>query len=261
MLQEALQAGARLWALDDLARIGRAHGGELVGEHQARLHEVQLVVELERVGMEQIAGQGEIAHRLPGEHALVGEVVDGEHAARLERRRPPRPAPLQDERCQGRLPVVRVHAVGQEVDLLGRLEGTGAEQGEPLVVVAVVLAALAVQLLSVVPGVGEEDVAQPFGRNMDVHVRAGVQAGKLHFHAAAGVAQAVRLRVDLDVLRQHDEDVVPASRQRPRQRADHVAQPARLDEGRRFRRDEEDLHEVRPPSAAGKPRPPPAAWD
>src|SRR5439155_21131988 len=112
---------------------GRADGGELVGEDEPRLHEIELAVELQGVGVEQVAGQREVAHRLAREDALVGEIVDGEYRARLEGRRAPRPAALQDQRRERRLPVVRVHAVGQEVDLLGRLQGARAKQREALV--------------------------------------------------------------------------------------------------------------------------------
>ena len=52
--EQPFQAGARLGTLHDLARVRRAHGGELVREDQPRLHEIELAVELERVGMEQV---------------------------------------------------------------------------------------------------------------------------------------------------------------------------------------------------------------
>ena len=96
--QEPLEPRSGLRALDDLARVGGGDGGQLLGEHQARLHQIELAVELERVCVEEVAGQPQVDHRLAGKDPLVRHVVDGEDAARAEGRRPARPAALHDQR-------------------------------------------------------------------------------------------------------------------------------------------------------------------
>ena len=210
--------------------------------------------------MEEIARQAQLAHRLAGEDALVGDIVDGEDRARAHRRGPARPAALEDERDERALPVVGVDRVGKEVLLARRLQRAGAEQGEALVVVAVVAAALAVELAAVVPGILQEEIAEPLGGRVHEDVRAGGHGRELHLDPTAGVAQAVLLRVDDVVLGDDAEKLVPALGQCPREGADDVSQPAGLDVGRRLRSDEEDFH-LTPRSAGGRPRPPRVAWD
>ena len=73
-------------------------------------------------------------------------------------------------------------------------------------------------------------------------VRAGGEVRELHLDAPAGVPQPELLRVDGAVAGDHHQDVVPPRGERTGKRADHIAEAARLHVGRRFRRDEEDLH-------------------
>ena len=240
--QEAFQPGAGLAALDDLARVGRRDGGQLVGEDQSRLHQADLVVELQRVGVEEVHGQVQLGHGLPREDSLIGHVVDGEDGAGAQGGRPPRPAALHDHRNQRRLPVVGMDGVGDEVPLPCRFQRSRGEQGEALVVVAVVLAPLAVQLTAVEPGVLQEEEAQPLRRSVHVDVRACAEARELHFHPSPCVPQAELLPVDRRVARNHHQDVVPALGQGPRKRADDVAEAPGLHVGCRFRSDEENLH-------------------
>ena len=240
--QEPFQTGADLVALHDLPRVRRRHRGQLFGEDEAGLHEIELAVELERVRVEEVRGQLQLAHRIAGEDALVRHVVDGEHAAGADGRRPACPAALDDQGHQRPLPVVGVDGVGDEVPLPRRFQRSGAEQGEPLVVVAVVLGPLAVELTAIVPGVLQEQIPQALRRGMHVDVRSGVQVGELHLDPPPGIPQAELWPIDDAVAGDDDHHVVPAPGQRPRKRSDHVAQPARLHVGRRLGRDEEDLH-------------------
>ena len=242
VLQQSLEPGSSLLALDDLAGVGRRDGGQLLGKDQTGLHQIQLSVELHRVGVEEIYRKIQLAHRLAREHSLVRQVVDGEDASRADGGGPPGPAALDDQGHQRALPIVGMDGVRDEVPLAGGLQRTGAEQSEALVIVAVVLAVLAVQLPAVVPGVLQEEVAQPLGRSVHVDVRARVQIRKLHLDAAAGIAQPELLGVDRRIAGQDHQDVVAAARQGPGEGADDVAQPAGLDVRRRFRRDEEELH-------------------
>ena len=62
----------------DLLRVGPAHRGEEVGEDQAALEEVELAVELEAGGREEVPSEPGDRHVVVPEHALVGEVVDRE---------------------------------------------------------------------------------------------------------------------------------------------------------------------------------------
>src|SRR5512135_2381866 len=65
-------------ALVRIARAGAAHRGEQVGEDQRALQEVELAVELDAGGGEEVPAEAGHRHVVVPEHALVGQVVDGE---------------------------------------------------------------------------------------------------------------------------------------------------------------------------------------
>ena len=80
--QQAVEAAALLRRLD-LARVGRAHGGQPVGVVQAGLHERQLAVEFEPVRRRRPRrGRPSSANCRARKEPLVGQVVHGEHAGR-----------------------------------------------------------------------------------------------------------------------------------------------------------------------------------
>ena len=77
LLQHALEAIAERGGAN-LLRVGAAHRGQEVREHQSALEEVQPPVELDPGGREEVPAQPRHRHVVVPEHALVGDVVDGE---------------------------------------------------------------------------------------------------------------------------------------------------------------------------------------
>ncbi len=81
LLQQPLHAVAKLRP-GDLARIGRADGGHVVGIKQPGLEERHLAVELQAIDIVKRRRQPQLGHVMGGEQALIGQVVHGEHRTR-----------------------------------------------------------------------------------------------------------------------------------------------------------------------------------
>ena len=105
--QHAVESAALLGA-GDLARIGRAHGGDGVAVLQSRLHEADLAMKLQPLQVKETIGQTQYLSQVGVEHTLVGQVVHGEHGgrARLGARQ------RQVQRRQSGVPVVGVQYIG-----------------------------------------------------------------------------------------------------------------------------------------------------
>ena len=156
LLQHSLEPAAERGGAD-LARVGAADRGEQVGEDEPALEEVELAVELDAGRCEQVPAEPGHRHVVVPEHALVGEVVDGEERARS----PPRRgwSRYSVRRYTGTRPVCQSLAwtiCGRQgpPPVSGscgdRFETAPAEEDEPLAVVPVVAVGGAVQALAIV---------------------------------------------------------------------------------------------------------------
>ena len=221
--QKPVEAAAHLGGLD-LPRVGLAHRGDLRGVEDAGLQEGQLPVEFGAVDLEGRLRHAEPGQGVPGEQALIGEVVDRQHA-----RHPPA-APGEIGRGQGRLPVVEVQEVGRPVGVGagGEVRRREAEAGEAQVVVAEIAVLVAVGRAVALVEVGAEqhvdpqavgrlDQAEVAGRNP----REALEAGD---HRNLG-----ERRADLPVARDQHADVV-VRHQRPGQGGRDLAEAAGLHE-------------------------------
>ncbi len=209
-------------------RVGRADGGQLVGVVQPGLHERALAVELEALGSEGRAGQLQLAELQRIEFADEGEVVHGEDAGR------PRPGVQRQVRAgQRRVPVVRMDQVGAPVAIdiaAAQMRRHPAEQAEAARVVGPV-AAVRRQVRVAGPVVQERRVDQ-----VDRQVEAR-QPTAPHFdrRRAEGAAQARHHAGSFErveqrrIAGQQQPHVGAGTRQRRRQRRDHVAEAAGLD--------------------------------
>ena len=65
----------------DLRRVRPTHGGEEIGEGQPPFEEIDLAVELDARGGEEVPAEAGHGHVVVPEHALVGELVNGEERA------------------------------------------------------------------------------------------------------------------------------------------------------------------------------------
>ena len=101
---------AALFGLGDFTGVGGADRGDGVAVQQARFHEGHEAVEFESIEVEQRIGQAQGAAQGRVEHALVGQVVDGEDRGRPAL--PGRGKLVKVGEGQAGVPVVAVHHVG-----------------------------------------------------------------------------------------------------------------------------------------------------
>ncbi len=252
---EPVAEGARA----DLPRVGAADGGEQVREDQRALEEVELAVELEAGGGEEVPPEPGHRHVVVPEHALVGEVVDGEQGREPAQQRVIAVERAQVDGQEPGLPVVGVDDLRGPADTGARglergqtLQGAAAEEHEALAVVPVVAVGGAVEIVAIVVVIVLQQVHRHAGgavRLDEGPLRDAIPEGDLqprHDDPRIG-----RVGLDPAVLRHHDPHVVPQARQRARQRARHVREAAGLGEGRDLGGHHQDAQAVR------HPRPPP----
>ena len=110
MVQQAVEAHAELGSLD-LARVGRAHGRDVIGEMQAGLQEADLAVVLDALDAESLRRQTQLAQQPGREIALEGDVVD-----RLHGRRTLSAGERQIGRGEASMPVVGMNHVGTPIE-------------------------------------------------------------------------------------------------------------------------------------------------
>jgi hypothetical protein len=123
MAQQTVQSHAVPGRLD-LARVGRTHGRDVVGEMQTRLQEANLTVELDALDAEGRRRQTQLGQQPGRKIALEGDIVN-----RLHGRRASGAGKRQIGRCQPCVPVVRVHHVGMPIQEPPKAD-LGAEPAE-----------------------------------------------------------------------------------------------------------------------------------
>ena len=234
---EAHAEGRRL----DLLGIGRADGGDRARVGEAGLQVADAAVELDAVEARGLRRQLERGEDAGGEAALEGDVVDRHH------RRPRHAVEAQVGGREARLPVVRVHEIGQELrhHPHGDVGGGAAERAEAAPVVRVVGAArVAIGAAGTVVErrAVDDDELEPLD---------------LGGEEPRGHAEQRRIVIDdagVPELRHHrriagDEraHLDAAPRQRRRQRAGDVGQPAGLDQRIDLGGDREDPHQAHTP--------------
>ena len=164
----AVQAGAELGGRD-LARVRGAHGGDAVGELQTGLHARHLAVELQPAGRHVARRQAEEREVAVREHALVGQVVHGEHRGGGIRRR----VGMHVGAGRRRVPVVGVQHVGLPSRVeraAAELRGRPAQQREALQVVG------PVEAVAVLVGAAAAPVEQRRVDHVGRHAAAGQAA-------------------------------------------------------------------------------------
>ncbi len=108
----------------DLPGVGRAHGGDVIGIGDAGLEQRQLAVELHALRVAGLAGNAQLSPLGHVDIALIGEVVDGEHAGRRQS------APVHVRRCQTCRPVMGVDQLWRPADAGGAGGDLGSGQTE-----------------------------------------------------------------------------------------------------------------------------------
>ena len=208
-----------------LLGVGARNGVHTVGGHDASLEEVRAVVK----------AQNFVALRRQPQHvvvelqvalALIFDVVDGEHAARVRQR--PGVLGLQQQRHERRLPVVAVDDVGRKVEEFDRREHRLAEIRKALAVVAVTVdAAVAAEVVLVVDKIDLELFPPRFQPH---HAHIFPPPRERHVKAAEKFRLILAGVFDRAVIRQKQRHLVfRQPRERQRQRLHDVSQPAGLD--------------------------------
>ena len=135
--EQALEPAAARRRLD-LLRVGRAHGAHRIGEHDARLQQVELAVKLHLPPGEVAPVDAGQQHVPVPERPLVGHVVNRHHRAGVGHRG----IRSVEEPAVGRhetgLPVVAVKNVPRATESAGEFDGGSREEDEPLGVIGVV---------------------------------------------------------------------------------------------------------------------------
>ena len=211
--EQALEAVAELGA-GDLPRVGGADGGDGGGGGDAateQVHGLGAVVARHRRWREPVAGR-ELGRLV----ALVGEVVDGQD----------RPPAVGQDRRQRAVPVVRVDDVGAPV--VRDREPGSRQQGEPVAVVRLAVDRRAVEQFRALDQIDLDPVE--------------IAAVHVHLVAAEAAGDAVPGAADVGaaVAGRHDPAVDAKRRERDRQRAGDVGEPADLRVRRRLGGDVED---------------------
>ena len=135
--QDPVEAESVLRALD-LARVLWRHGVHELREGDAPLQVADRPVELERLGRAQVPRQAQDADRVAIEHALVGHVVDREHARDAAQRGIAPVEGLQVDGDETGLPVVGMEDVRPLPAAAEVLQGRAREEREAQAVVGVV---------------------------------------------------------------------------------------------------------------------------
>ncbi len=233
----------------DLTGVGRADGVEQVAEDDAGLEEVDVPVELELARVEEPPVEAEQAHVPVPEHALKGDVVDGEQGADTVVEQAAAGVALgavrlaQVDGDEPGLPVVGVDDLGPEIGQADGLEDGAVKEGETRAVIGVVaFAAVGGGLLVEAAAAGRVVALEEVGLldQPDGHGRAG-QGGPpqpaLDRARADGEAESEvgelerRLRAAAGgVERQDDGALVAAAGEGAGQRADDVGEAAGLGE-------------------------------
>ncbi len=146
--EHALEAAADLGGLDFL-RVGGADRRQQVGGHQPALQAVDLPVELQPLDAEERLRQIRERPALRREHALVGEVVHGQHGADRLPEAIGRERPAQVGADERRLPVMGMHDLRLPAQLRDRAEDRLREDAEALQVIREVGALVLVEPVAV----------------------------------------------------------------------------------------------------------------
>ncbi len=228
--------------MQDLPRIGRAHGVDEGGVNHPALQEIDLVEELELAEMEVLPADPEDVHERFVEYALVEHVVNGQDARGCRQHRIVTVQSVEEHGDRGRVPVVDVNDVGPPVHVPGDLQGRPRKKREAQVIVREPVAVMAVDAspckIRIMPD--EKSPGLRSGRLALQH-RDGDPAQDAHgdFEGCDG-PQAERLAVDGSVAGQDDPHVVTCGGKRPGERIERIPQSPRLGEGSHLRGGHED---------------------
>ncbi len=237
--EQAVQTLAVVSGLDFL-RVGGADGGDQVGVHQRRLHEVGAAIALQLVIRPQrgIGQPQDFLDLVDAEHALILQVVDGVHGLDAREEGQMGVLNLQQRRHHAALPVMGVDHVGLEVQQGQAVQGRAAEEAEALVLVA----AHAVNVGTTKVELVVHEV--PLHAVLLDHLDAAVLTApaKLHLKVAHVGHLAGPLLGNGRIQGHNDANVMAFLGQHGSQRTNHVRQTAGLDKGDAFAGRKQDLH-------------------
>ena len=231
-----------------LARVAGAHRGDGIRVEQPREEEVDpTLAQLILVEVMRRRREPDVREHARVERALVPDVVDGEHGARLREQAIPRKHAAQEERQERGLPVVGVHDVGPEAEPLADAERRPREHREAEMLVVV----LRVDAVSPIEprAVNEVDGHRGPGQHRRVHREHDPVRPELEHHLADHELGVVGV-LDPPVHRHDHAHVVGGSvgpgaartSKCPRQSRCDVAESPGLGERRHLGGDEEHVH-------------------
>ena len=233
--QEAVQAFAVVGGGDFLG-IARADRGNLVGIHHAGFEEVGHAVAFQLVGGKEAVAQAQaVLYFLDAEDALVLQVVDGHDAAHPAVEGQMGVLNFVQRGNHAALPVMAVQDIGLKAYQRQRVEHRAAEKPVSLILVpAHPIDVRAVEIVAVVHEIpGQSFVFQ------SLNAAILPAPSQLHLKINHMLHLAFELLRDFAIQGQNHAHIHAPGLEHRRQRAHHVRQAARLDEGNAFGRGKE----------------------
>ena len=204
--------------VQDLARVGGAHGAHLVGRFHRSLHKVGAAVVLHNMGVP-LANAAGVLQNIQPVFALVLDIMDGEHRLNAAVFVQMPVVKVQIHRHQRRLPVVGVQHVRHKIGVKQHFQNSPAEKRKPLAIVVKAVQAAALKIIFVVEKIERHAVA--LGGK-----QAAVLAAPAHRHAEAGHIFQLIPVFQIAVERQHHPAVHPVSHKGLGQASGNVAKAA-----------------------------------
>ena len=240
--QQAIHAATE-FRRANLARIALAHRGQFIRVNNARFDARPAAKILDALRLIIIPGQVGQRIRFPGEHALIGEVVNREASAR----RSPPPSPnrfVEDEqRHQSGLPVVRVDDLRAPGQVSRELRHRLGKKDKARGIVGVIFPALAIK-----PGAVEKlrlvnEVDREIGlRRQLVDICVNELIAQRQIHHPIDFSQRIKPLVNPFVERRDDPHLMSVGGQCLGHGAHHVRKAARFGVGMNFAAGEQDSH-------------------
>ena len=222
LAQQAVQTVAEP-RVEDLLRVGRADGGDLVCTLDGALHEVGAAVILHNMGVTCADAAG-ILENIQTILSLVGNVVDREHRLDAAELIQMAVVQVQVDGRQCGLPVIAVDDVRLKVGVEQHLQNGAGEERETFAVVIEAVQAAALEVILVVDEVKDNAVALGLEQ-------AAVLAAPAHGHAEVGDIGQRILEFQVAVQRHNDAGVDAVADQRLGQSARNIGQAAGLGKG------------------------------
>ena len=217
LAQQAVQTMAEP-GVQNLARIGGAHGAHLVGGLDGALHKVGAAIVLHNVGVPAADAAG-VFQDIQAVLALVLDVMDGKHGLDAAELVQMTVVQVQEHRHQRGLPVVGVDHIRHKIGIEQHLQNGPAEEGEAFAVVIEAIQTAAAEVVFVVQKIEGHTI--PLAGE-----QAAILAAPAHRHAEVGHVGQLVTELQIAVQR-HDHPAIHAVFHKCLgQAARHIAQTA-----------------------------------